>query len=549
MIRPSVSGMQRWGELMQLRASRLLIAVLACAALSVLGAQPAAAQSAFGRNPVLFVHGIEGSGSQFESQKMRFLSNGYPEAWVDELDYDSSRAVGDKSEVDAQIDAKVAALKQRTGKAKVDVIAHSLGTSVMYDYLTNGSMAEQRKASIGKYVNVDGQNSNPGVPTLALWAGRGTPGRSMDGATNVTIPDQTHVQTCTSAQSFVEYFKFLTGAPPAHDIVPQKGAIELAGRALNFPQNNGLSGAKVELWEVDGDGKRVGDKPVESSTTADSGNFGPYKAVAGKRYEFALVRSGFPTHHLYYEPFLRSDYAIRLLESDAITAYTGNRAGASSAVIIRYKELWGDQPGETDVLKIDGTSVCTPEVCPISHQVNALFAFDQNRNGQSDLTSDPALSNLPFIGSVDVFVAGSSPPNATTTVELTSRGKGPARTVKIPNWESTNDSVTVQLNDFESPLAAPPPAASCPKRQRLTFRIPQPRGARIVQVTAFVDGKRVKRVRGHRIARLRLKPPVGKTNFTVRIVKVASNGRRSISVRKYRRCHKTRPSTHTQRGR
>jgi len=54
-------------------------------------------------------------------------------------------------------------------------------------------------------------------------------------------------------------------------------------------------------------------------------------------------------------------------------------------------------------------------------------------------------------------------------------------------------------------------------------------------------------VRGHRIVRLRLKPPAGKTNFTVRIVKVADNGRRTTSVRKYRRCRKTRPRTHTQR--
>ena len=68
-------------------------------------------------------------------------------------------------------------------------------------------------------------------------------------------------------------------------------------------------------------------------------------------------------------------------------------------------------------------------------------------------------------------------------------------------------------------------------------------------VTAYIDGKRVKRLHGQRIAQLKLKPPAGKVNFTVRIVKVASNGRRTTSVRKYRRCHKTRPRTGTQRGR
>src|SRR5881394_1570017 len=209
-------------------------AVLAAFAGLLLVAPGANAQS-FNQNPILFVHGIEGSGAQFESQAMRFTSNGYPHAWIDEVDYNSTRAVADKSEVDQQIDDAIAALKQRTGKSKVDVVAHSLGTSVMYDYLTNGSMAAQRRANVGHYVNVDGQQSNPGVPTLAVWAGRGQPGRSMDGATNVTIPNQTHVQTCTSAQSFVQYFKFLTGKAPKHDIVPQNGAIQLAGRVLNFP--------------------------------------------------------------------------------------------------------------------------------------------------------------------------------------------------------------------------------------------------------------------------------------------------------------------------
>src|SRR5881398_4213124 len=119
------------------RTFRFIASALAGAVLVFSGASAADAASSFRQNPIVFVHGIEGSGAQFESQKMRFMSNGYPEAWVDEVDYNSTRAAGDKSEVDAQIDAKIAALKQKTGRAKVDVIAHSLGTSVMYDYMTN----------------------------------------------------------------------------------------------------------------------------------------------------------------------------------------------------------------------------------------------------------------------------------------------------------------------------------------------------------------------------------------------------------------------------
>src|SRR5437764_5664885 len=169
-----------------------LLAPVVLALAGILLAAPAAGAQGFDQNPVLFVHGIEGSGAQFESQKMRFMSNGYPERWVDVVDYDSTRAAGDKSEVDAQIDQKIADLKQRTGRSKVDVVAHSLGTSVMYDYLTNGPMAAQRRANVAHYINVVGQNQNPGVLKIAVWSDMASIGMYHAAAQHVTHRDQTH---------------------------------------------------------------------------------------------------------------------------------------------------------------------------------------------------------------------------------------------------------------------------------------------------------------------------------------------------------------------
>jgi pimeloyl-ACP methyl ester carboxylesterase len=438
------------------KASALRFAVSTLVVLGLAVGAPAANASTTSHpaNPVLFVHGIEGSGAQFESQAMRFGSNGYPRQWIDEVDYNSTRAVGDKSEVDQQIDDAIAALKRRTGKSKVDVIAHSLGTSVMYDYLTNGASAAQRRANVAHYINVDGQDQKPAVPTLAVWAGRGTPGRHMDGAQNVTIPDQTHVQTCTSAQSFLAYYKFLTGHRPAHDIVRQTGSIRIAGKALNFPQNTGLAGATVKVWPVNAEGRRTTASPQATIAITDDsvggGAWGPVTVQAGRRYEFAVVRPGMPKLHIYYEPFVRSDYTLRLLASPAIETYAGNRPGTMSVVNIRYKELWGDQGAENDELEVNGLNICTATLCPISKQVNAFFAFDRNRDGQTDLSSpDPVLSNLPFIQGADVAVPASSPPNDTVSWQLTSRGRGPVRTLKVPNWDSSTDGVTLQWNDFE----------------------------------------------------------------------------------------------------
>src|SRR5438093_5261161 len=339
-----IRGIQLWNRITRCAALRLLVAALAGGALLLSAASAADASI---KHPILFVHGFEGSGAQFESQAMRFESNGYAATWIDEVDYNSTQAVGDKSEVDQQIDEAIAALKQLTGKSQVDVVAHSLGTSVMYDYLTNGEMAAQRRANVAHYINVDGQNQNPGVPTLAVWAGRGTPGRSMDGAENVTIPDQTHVQTCTSAESFVQYYAFLTGHRPRSDIVPQSGSIKIAGKALNFPENSGLSGGTVQIWQVNDSGQRTGAAPVASLPITDGstggGAWGPVSVTPGQRYEFALVQTGLPTLHIYYQPFVRSDYTLRLLASAAIEEYVGNRPGSVSTVMMRYTEQGGDQ--------------------------------------------------------------------------------------------------------------------------------------------------------------------------------------------------------------
>jgi Lipase C-terminal domain/Lipase (class 2) len=458
---------------------------LALAALLVLGAVLALGPAASARSkrpaprsrllPVLFVHGIEGTGAQFESQALRFTSNGYPAGWIDEVDYDSTRAVADQSQVDAQIDAKIAELKRRTGAPKVELVAHSLGTFVSYDYMTDPAKGAQRRANIARYVNVDGQSSNPGVPTLALWAGRrqGTMTGSitnphMNGAKNVTIPDQTHVQTCTSWQSFVQMYEFFNGKRPAHDIVRQRGSIQLAGRALTFPQNQGLAGATVQVWPLGADGHRSSAAPLASLKITDGseggGGWGPITAQSGRRYEFAILQIGQPTLHVYYEPFVRSDYTLRLLDSAALTAYAGNRPGSESAVMIRYKELWGDVPGQTDVLKINGTSICTPSLCPWTKQVNAYFAFDDNRNGKTDLTSDPVIGALPFIQGADVFIPASPTASGTTTFQLRSRGGGPVRTVTTPNWDSLTDGVIVTWNDYEPSEVQPAAASRRPHR-------------------------------------------------------------------------------------
>jgi hypothetical protein len=322
----------------------------------------------------------------------------------------------------------------------------------MQEYL-NSSPA--RAANVAHYVNIDGREADSppgGVRTLALWAGRGTPGRSIEGATNVTIPNQTHVQTATSAKSFARIYRFFTGkAASTTRILPEGGQITVKGRAVLFPHNRGNAGTTLEIWEGDGaTGRRTGANPVARIPIGESGNWGPVPIVAGRHYEFVRLRSGLPALHYYYEPFLRSDHLVRLLDSDALNALVEKSHRHTAVVLIRYKELWGDQGSESDILTINGTNVCNAATCPISKQVNAVFAFDRGSDGRTDLSAPhPAFSQLPFITGVDVFIPAAIPPTGTVSIGLTSRGVGPVRTVNFPNFASLTEGVIVQLSDFE----------------------------------------------------------------------------------------------------
>ena len=62
--------------------------------------------------PMVFVHGGAGSGAQFESQALRFTSNGYPQKFIKVLEYDSTFGVNTREQVLANLDALIAQLKQ-----------------------------------------------------------------------------------------------------------------------------------------------------------------------------------------------------------------------------------------------------------------------------------------------------------------------------------------------------------------------------------------------------------------------------------------------------
>jgi hypothetical protein len=418
--------------------------------------------------PMVFVHGYTGSAQQFEWQAMRFASNGYPQEYLNAFEYDSPNYATTAPAVLAALDARIDAILQETGADKVELLGHSLGTYVSQSYLADPTHA----AKVAHYVNLDGRAATSlpgGVPTLALWAEfrfvPGSPIPTIVEAENYVLPKQGHNETATSPQSFALMYKFFTGKDPiSTSVLPDRdGHINLAGRAVLFPQNVGAAGATVEIYEVKGEtGARKHKHPAATYPIDDTGNFGPFRARAGDYYEINIARPG-GNHHFYIEPRIRSDYFIRLNTSpvgSGLGALMTRNPDQTNLIITKNREWIGDQSdGLNDILAINGINVVNAVNAPSYHMTVAYFIYDLASDHMTNLTRPitdfPALLNTTFLSSVDVYLAGATPPNATIAIVSIPRGDcGSMHGINVPNWAIINEgntfseSVSVQLDDY-----------------------------------------------------------------------------------------------------
>lgn len=448
----------------KIRAVRAVVVVAVVATLLAgTGSATAGLPSEPEHRPLIFVHGFAGSGNQFESQAMRFASNGYPVEHIYVHEYDSLFASATQDQVRARLDTLIADVQADTGASQVDLLAHSLGTGLMQNYLNSDP---ERSADVAHYVNLDGSTGAAppgGVPTLAVW-GAGSPTREITGATNVYFPSQTHTQVVTSSETFVEIYEFFNGEPPVSpDIVRQdEGEITLRGRALEFISNEGVDGATLEIHELDGaTGHRLDATPEATFTLTGDGSWGPFSPDPTAHYEL-VIRKEASAHHHYFEPFVRTNHLMRLLTSEpgaGVDALWEKSEDHANIVILRNKEWWGDQAAANDELTIGGTQVINAAVAPVSKRAIALFAYDAGVDQVSDVSVPvPGLSGLPFLTAVDLFLAADTPPTGTIAITENPRlGSGPV-TVNVPNWAGIADRVTVQFNDYHLTRPIPPSA-------------------------------------------------------------------------------------------
>jgi hypothetical protein len=165
-------------------------------------------------------------------------------------------------------------------------------------------------------------------------------------------------------------------------------------------------------------------------------------------------------------------------------------------------------------------------------QINIAFAptATGTRAGTIKITQDSGCMN--WIG-----VAGSATGAAASAAALP-RGPVAAKAASSCPTDLPVINVTKNVTIADSQIALPA-ARTCKSRRIVTVRLPKPRkGSSYKQVSALLNGKRIKVVKGSRIsARIDLRGlPRGR--FTLKLTIVPTSGRKVTSTRHYVTCVK-----------
>lgn len=396
--------------------------------------------------PIVFVHGMAGSGDQFQAQALRFAGNGYPDNYFAALDHNSILDLGRQNRLDRLIDD----ILDETGADKVELVGHSMGTAISTSYLSTASNA----AKVAHYVNVDGVGGDElpgGVPTLNLMASLAA--GEITGATNVQLEGHTHVQACSSPEAFEHMYEFFTGeAPDTTEILPESAStITLEGKLVVFVTNAIPNDLELSIYEVDpATGQRLSSTPVYSEPLASDGAFTFSDAEQGGTYEFVAMRDG-EDHvgHWFYEPFVRTDTLIRLKFSEPgsmLFNLMDTSDDSVAVVIVRNREMIGSDSGGTgvDSITINGTEICDG-VLPASGPIG-LVVFDENADGESDLSGvADAYSAIPFVNGMDLHIPAVPAGDGVVNITIEDRYSGDVQTINMPNRPSTTHKSFAQF--------------------------------------------------------------------------------------------------------
>lgn len=397
--------------------------------------------------PVVMVHGFLASSDTYEKQMLRLASNGYP---MDLLYGYNWNTLNFTSNREGDLDKFINEVLAKTGFSQVDLVGHSAGAGLVYDYCKADGRAQKVRnlVMLAGFLQPGPAGSNKTkIPTLNIFSPFDkivTVSGNVNGAKNLNIPQKDHYQVATSMETFTAMYEMFRGEKPAVTSVTPQNNPTISGKVLSFGENISGEGATLEIYEVNGtNGERLRETPDFTFIIDENNNWGPIKVKTESYYEFRVTtgKSSDRPVHYYREPFARDNKNVVIryyppsgsLASLFLTNLPDddNRAvnaffGASEAVIV-----------DRDELRVNGIVLSNNKLASVSNTTIAMFMYDENNNQISEERSINAFSAFPFLAGVDIsFTVGES-----------SKFEYNGRVLNVKNWPSASEGVSIAVFD------------------------------------------------------------------------------------------------------
>ncbi len=243
--------------------------------------------------PIVFVHGYSGSGDSYTKMIGYFRANGYPANKLYTYDWNTLDLQSAPKNTKPLNDF-IQEVLRKTGYDKVNLVGHSLGGSLTFNYCSNTAYAGSvnRLAWLAPYLKDRTKIPDSAIATLNLRSNADyvvTDTSTIPFAVNKVIPDVDHNEIASCKESFVELFKFFNDGKEPVTTVPEDDVILISGKVVSFLENAVSSGNTIDIYDVSAtDGTRLSTTPVSTLHTDAKGYYPEFAAKKNTYYEFEV---------------------------------------------------------------------------------------------------------------------------------------------------------------------------------------------------------------------------------------------------------------------
>lgn len=384
--------------------------------------------------PIVFVHGMLGSGDTWVRPMQNFMLQGYSKDQLEVLDWNTTSFANKAAE--QELDSIIDVVLKRTGAKKVNLVGHSAGGNLCNNYLKD----EKHAAKVHNYVHVGSfaLNKAPAVSTLNLYSTKDkiVKGAPIEGAKNVDLADLDHYEIATDIESFKQMYGFFNSSSPLTFKKDTKTEqVMLSGRVVSLGENKAEKNASLEVYPFDAlTGERLTKTPVFTTKANAQGYWGEFKANANTHYEF-IVKSTDENKrviHYYREPFSNNNHRVYLRTLPQVgmaQMLLGNLPNDKTQVTLAVFSANKAIIHGRDELIVNNVVLSNEVFAAESKTAIAFFLYDANKNNTTDADAISAFRILPFMSGIDLYF---EPKNVPIHLQYNSRS---LRVKPIPSDE------------------------------------------------------------------------------------------------------------------